>query len=519
MALFGLSLAFAAQAAPAILIVPEKPQKHASADTDGNILEMLAASLDVDGRVAPIAWTMTDPIFRAARDSGKIPGGRDFPTQAQALEAANVLRCDYVIFVTVFRTENSVFGKVRLLHKGREIWTDPKVDPKLIEAMRTNAKLDPQGKKVDYDQVTSKTMVIKVDDQVGLFDTFKTLAESWSELMGFDPLKNLAAKPKTEIKDPTEGKTNPVPIPTPPPKLDNTELLKTVMALLAKGDHASAITLMRDAVDAAPLDTERRKVLVDVLMSAGYYEESAKQARRAATILENPVPMFIAAAKAWMAADKLDEAQADLKEAVARDPESPSVRSLMGQVSLKDGNYADAERHLSAALAKGDEPETLFFRSLTFALMGEGGKARADLEKAKTLGFGSATLGQKSLYGPSISLVGAASYRCGTDLRELITKIKQKPYEKSHADSLDALRVRSDSLQLFLKELPPPDKHVTSHGERTLAVKFLIEAVAETESFLKNGDEDVLSDALISLGEGLKRLATARETFAKEIEG
>ncbi len=518
LALVGLSLVAASFAAPAILIVPLKPQKYDTADPEGNVLEMLAGSLDADGRVAPIAWSMTDPIFRAARDSGKIPGTA-FPTQEQAMEAANLLRCDYVIFLSVFSVEKTVYAKARLMHKGREIWVDPKPDPRMMEIIRSGAKIDPKGKPLDMDQLTSKVLMISLESRVGLFDTFKTLAQTWSDLMAGDPLKNLKARPRTDGQVPVEGNVVKVPDPTPPPKLDNTELLKKVMAMLAKGETASAITLMRDAVDTAPLDLERRKVLVEVLMSAGYYEESARQARRAASIIENPATMFVAAAKAWLAADKLDEAQADLKEAVTREPESPLVRSLMGQVSLKAGDYEGAERHLSASLEKGDEPEALFFRSLTYALIGEGGKARADLEKAKSLGFGSASLTQKSLYGPTVNVVSTAGYKCGGDLRDLIQKVKLKPYDKSHTEALDALRVRSDSLQLFLKELPPPDKHVTSHGERSLAIKFIVEAVALTESFLKDGDEDVLSDALISLGEGLRRMTVSRESFAKEIAG
>lgn len=516
-AAIGLTFAALSVAAPAVLIVPQRPSKHAYSDTEGNLLEMIANSLEEDGRVAPIAWTNTDPIFRSARDAKQVPGA-DIPSEEMATKAATTLRCEYIMYVSIYREGSSIFSKARLMHKGKEVWLDPKPDFKLIETLRENAKLDPEKKPFDEEKHHYRMMTLTLTAQDSSFDSMKTLAETWTEIMFLEPLKNLKPRPRLGAI-PTEGTLEKIPVPPPPDKGNNQELLTKVMALMAKGDRAGAINMMRDAVDSAPLDAERRKVLVEILMASGFYAEAAKQARRSATILEKSAEMYVLAARAWLAADNTAEAQADLKEAVTREPESPAVLALLGEVALRDNQYEQAIKHFSAAIEKNPNPNTYFYRALAYALFGEGAKARPDLEKAKADGLNPSSVEQQGLYVSAIGMVSGAALKNGVDFRDLVQKIRIKPYEKALADELDGLRMRCDALQLFLKELQPPVIHQGSHGERALGIKLVLEAITMMESYLKLTDEDVMSEAQISLGEGLKRLLSARDMFAKESAG
>lgn len=512
----GLMLTAGAMAA-AVLIVPSRPVKREYSDQGGSLLEMIANYFDEDGRVSPIAWTPTDRIFRTAMDNRQVPNV-DYPSEDMAKQAATVLRCDYIMYVSVWREKGEMFAKARLVHKGKETWIDPKPDPKFIESMRQNAKNDPEKKPFDEERYHYRIMNVELARQDGTFDTLRTLARTWTDQMFVGPLKNYQPRPRIGAAPP-EGGIPPVPPPPPVNNVDNKDLLTKVMAMMAKGDSAGAINAMRDAVDTAPLDFERRRVLVEVLTSAGFYAEAAKQARRAATILPNPTEMYVLAAKAWLAADKPAEAQQDLKEAVSREPETPSVRALLAEVSLRDGKYDDAVKHFSFAIGKSEESGLLFQRALAYALSGEGVKARADLERCKQLGLTPLVIEQKNLYPAAINMVSVAAIRNGTDFRDLVQKIKLKPYESAWPEEVDAIRMRCDALQLFLRELTPPSRHNPSHGERALGVKMILEAITMIESFLKQSDEDVMSEAHISLGEGLRRLLDARELYVKELPG
>ncbi|MEQ1934608.1 MAG: tetratricopeptide repeat protein, partial [Fimbriimonadaceae bacterium] len=157
------------------------------------------------------------------------------------------------------------------------------------------------------------------------------------------PLKSLPPKPRTP--DTAGTLTTDINPPVAPPKaekVDNTELMSQVMKLMGKGDKAGAITLLRDAVDVAPLDLERRRALVNVLLAAGYYQEAAGQARRAATILPDVVPLSLLAARAWLAAGFVEQAEVDLKEAVSREPDGAETRTLLGEVCLRRGQHPEA---------------------------------------------------------------------------------------------------------------------------------------------------------------------------------
>jgi Flp pilus assembly protein TadD len=514
--LAAISLAFSAGAfAAGVLIVPEKPIAQAYADPQGNLLEMIASYLDEDGRISPVAWTMTDRIYRTAADAGQVPKS-EFPTEDIAEKAAATLKCDYILYVSIWRDQNQMLAKSRLVHRNKQIWHDPKVDEKLIEVMKANAKNDPEKKPFDEARMRFRILTVHILNEDGTFDTLRTLARTWTEQLFLAPFKEMQPRPRMNSIQ-NEGGVATIPNPPPAEKVDNQELLTKVMAMMAKGDRAGAITAMRDAVDIAPLDTERRRVLVEVLSASGFHAEAAKQARRAATILEKPTEMYVLAAKSWLAADNPAEAQLDLKEAVSREPESASVRALLGELSLREGKYEDAVKHFSVSIERGEDSGVLFQRAIAYVLNGDGAKARADLERAKSLGLTPALMVQKNLYAGAINMISAAAIRTGSDFRDLVQKIKQKPFESGWGEEVDTIRMRCDSMQLFLKELTPPAIHSPSHGERSLGIKLLLESITLMESFLKETNDDVLAEAHISLGEGLKRLLDAREMYVKEL--
>ncbi len=512
----GLLAAFTSTASAAgIFIVQTQQVGQTPFDPEGNLLMMLSSNLFNDGRINPTAWSMSDPIFRVARQQGTITKV-DNPSEEDARAAGLKLRCDYVMTISMWRKGTTVFAKAKLFKSGKQIWLDPIVDPKVIE-LQTKS---PGGTGLSMDEITSRMITIQGIGQDASFDTMRSLAQTWSDLLCAGPLKALPPKPRTPDTAGTV-KTDIEPPVAPPVahKVDNTELMAKVMQLMGKGDKAGAITMLRDAVDIAPLDLERRRALINVLLAAGYYQEAAGQARRAATILPDIVPLSLLAARAWLAAGFLEQAEVDLKEAVSREPDGAETRTLIGEVCLRRGQYPEAITHFEKAISGGPSAELHFKRALAYALNGEGGKAKADLDEAVKIGFGQDAIATRSLYLSSIGMLDAAALKGSETIKDLIQRARKNSLEKGLEDDIDTVRMRLESLHKFLGELPTPKEHETSHGERALGIKLLVQSTTELESFIKERVEDAIDDANITLGEALRKLSAGRERYQNESSG
>ncbi|MEQ1822756.1 MAG: tetratricopeptide repeat protein [Fimbriimonadaceae bacterium] len=518
LAIVSLALTVGQASAAGILIVQLKQVGQTPFDPEGNLLMMLSSNLFDDGRVIPTAWSMSDPLFRVARQEGLVARS-DNPNEEDAKAAGVKLHCDYVMTITLWRKATTVFAKAKLFKTGKQIWNDPVIDSRVNQIQSNSAKAAGDTT-LTQDELTARMITIQGIGQDASFDTMRSIAQTWSDLLYAGPLKALPPKPrapdatsiiKSDIKPPVEP-----PVAT---KVDNSELMTKVMQFMGKGDKSSAITLLRDAVDIAPLDLERRRALINVLLSAGYYQEAAGQARRAATILPDVVPLSLLAVRAWLAAGFLEQAEVDLKEAVSREPNGAETRALLGEVSLRRGQYADAIPHFDKAIELSPTAELHFKRALALALNGDGGKAKADLDQALKIGFGEDEIAIRSLYLSSIGLLDGAALKGSETIKDLIQRARRNSLDKSLEEDIDQVRMRLESLQKFLGELPTPTEHTTSHGERALGIKLLIQATTELESFVKDREEDAVDDANITLGEALRKLSAGRERYQNESSG
>lgn len=68
---------------------------------------MLAGHFYDDGRVNAVAWSLSDPVFRVARQDGLLER-IEFPDTKDALAAAQKLRCEYVMTISTWRKGPSV---------------------------------------------------------------------------------------------------------------------------------------------------------------------------------------------------------------------------------------------------------------------------------------------------------------------------------------------------------------------------------------------------------------------------
>jgi tetratricopeptide (TPR) repeat protein len=504
----GLLVAMASAYANAVLIVQGSIAGSDNPDENFNLSQVMAGRLDEDGRLRPIVWSVTDPIFRVAMEDRVIRPSEN-PTPAEIQDVASKLRCDYVMEITFWKRDQEIFARARLLRKGKEVWKDPS------DGSAPNIPAPAGARPLNEQEKNARRMEVAVNGATSMSDVINSLAGTWRDMLNAGPLKTVADRPRQDTPQPDQGQANKVEPPKPPPKVDNSALMADVMKKLATGDRAGAVALLRDAIDAEPLDRDRRRALYDTLISAGLTLDAAQQARRAAQILPNGAEFWALAARAWLIVGKETEAQQDLNEAVARDPENQETRLLLGEIALLKSDLPDAKRHLDAAIEKGLTTDGLLLRGFYGAMTG-GDSATADFQRAKELGAFDGDRLEKT-YNLAVRLSRATLGDAGEAARNLMTMARRDRQEAGIEPARATLRERVTRALAILDPIPVPKKHEASDGDRRLALKLLSQFLSELDAFLKSGDEDAAGDAAITLGEALRRWREGEARFANEV--
>ena len=320
--------AVVARAVPAIVIVQATVQT--GNDDNFNVLvgHYLAQELQDGGKVAPIVWSLEDPIFRAAVEENLVRKPRGNPTFDEVMQGASKLHAEYVFVVSVWRDGEVVKARGALIRRGSVVWFDPDArgggvsnDAAMGWVRQALGKGGPAPK------VSREVLVSATDAENGI----RSLARTWAFLLSTEPFKTLPISTQTKTPDPDQGQQPIATEPLPPRVVDNKELMSQVDVMVKDGRLVFAVNMLRDAVDTEPMDAERRRKLAEVLMLMGRPREAAEGARAAANLLPDRPHLWAQAAEAWIAAGEFEEAQADLNELVARAPENPDARSLMGK--------------------------------------------------------------------------------------------------------------------------------------------------------------------------------------------
>lgn len=493
----GLLLALGCMAQSAGIVIAQQTESHAAeADEQRMLLQYMAEALDEDGRLNPIAWTITDPIFRSAVQSNLVKESPN-PDLQTVLAGAEKLKADYVLICTVFRKDTELYGRLRLFKKGQEIWRDPAVAEKANDGARI--------------------LTVQSNGRFDLSNSLRGAASTWTQLMFADPLKGLAPRQRIETPPVDPGVKPDIPDAPPPTKVDNRELMTQVMKLLATSKTAEAVALLRDAVDAEPLDAERRKALANALATAGMNETAAGEARRAAELFPEQADLRTQAARFWMAAGKIDEANVDLNEAVARNPESVETRMLLGEVALSKLQIDAAMTHLDFVLSKAPTADAHFKRSLARAMNDDSEGSKKDLDEAVRLGLGKDPLEVRTQYATAIRVSEAALSEVTEAMRTLFQRARANFGNKEVRDDRKVLASRCQGLVALFGVLGVPPVHKNSQGRLVLALKLLDQALSELGSYLDSGTDDVMGDATITLGEAVKALAAASEAYRAEL--
>ncbi len=503
--LIAVGIALSAWSSAAGILIVQQTIGSRGDDADGEriLTQLLAEEFDQDGRLTAIAWSLADPIFRSAVNE-KLVTSNDNPDLSMALAGADKLRAEYVLVFGVFRREGQVVGKAQLYRKGRSVWKDPDASNAVGGAGERQQEGD------------ARVFTITTNGRLDTPNTLRAASRTWAQLLFDTPLKGLAPKPRTDTPEPDPGTKPNIPETPPVRKVDNGQLMTDVMKLLAAGKTPEAIAMLRDAVDAEPLDLERRKALTNALATSGYTETAAREARRSAALFPDQGDLWTLAARFWLTLEKFDEANQDLNEAVARQPASVETRLLLAEVALGKLQVDIAIPHLDFAIQQAPTGDSYFKRALAKALNDDAPGAAADLAEAKKLGFGTDPLALRTQYSAATRIAQAAMQEAAVAIRTMIPKARASFGSKQVRDDHKVVAKRLESFAALFESVPVPPAHKNSHSKRVLALSLLAQSAGELGSFLDTGVDDTANDAVISLSEALKALQEAEQTYRSE---
>jgi len=469
-------------ALPKVLIIQPSTDQNASPVFLG---DALAQSLEGEGKLDPIVWNQTDPIFRDAVLDGRVKDTPN-PTPEEVQLAAKALGCDYVIRLGVAIKGTQLTGDISMMKAAAVVWKDTQtMDPGRASANDLN-------------------------------NTVRSVARTWAIQISTGPLHDLKAEPKPpETPAPSQGQlpnaappTDPLPTPA-----DSAKAVTEYQRLMTAKQIEQATTVLREAVDVSPLDPKLRVMLIKHLSQIGRSREAAEEARRAAILLPDDPDLRAIAAQAYIDSGQNNQAEDQLNEALARNPEDPVTRGMLADIALNGLKAQAAKDHLEVALKKAPSKDFAYRIALCDAILGDPAAVQTDVDHATSIAEWSQ---QEGSYKFCMKVLDQALDQGIGDLRSLYQRASVKPNDPDVKQATEQQLAILSARQTLLDGWTAPTIHRNSHGKRSLALKLLAQSLSELKAFLADGSQDTLTDANIDLGEAIKQISAAKNTLTVE---
>ncbi len=490
--LLGL-LSVGAAGQPYALVVQESLSPQPEAELDLPIATYLAAELERDGRVVPVVWSMSDPVFRQWAADGLAPSrpvGGD-PREAQGL--ARKLKVPYVIALQAVRLGPRLRLRIEVNEGGRTTWHQgDRVTRQDVErALAAEGDAPPLG--------PAGEMIVYVDGRPDWDATARAIAHSWAKLLAEGPLRRESARPRSP-----DGTTGSEALAPPSDVPEVSDPAQEAESALAAGRPARAVLLLREAVDRDPRNGALRTRLAQALALAGFNDEAVEEARRAARAgATGPEPWLLAAQAALDGGDG-ESARRDLNEALARGATPGQTTPLRVQAHLLNGQIDEA----LALLDEGPADATPYPRALALALAGRGDAL------AETLPPGTA-LDERS-YVLLVRCLDRALLRWLDDLRSVPPAVRLNPGRPETVALAETTRARFESLSTLVDRTVAPSRYEASHEGRRLAHVMLLQSALDAVEFARTTDPGSAEESAVSLGQALQLLQQARERYRSE---
>lgn len=492
--LFGVVGTASAYAAPEVLVVQIMRGEMPEESIELNLASEVADELSKEGRVTPIVWSLSDPVFRISAEEGVIPRYKANPSDQEISETAQKLRVKYVLTVQAYRYEGILFPRAMLYQVGRN---------------RPMWEFGPEN------QNNVSSFVVSVNGAPDWIATSRSLGATWAAQLNLGPFAELPRRDPSLTSGTGPGIGNIVPGGVEIDASAGKEALDKAKELIEKGRTDLGVLYLRDAIDVNPYEPERRVMLVELLLDLGLVAEAADEAQRAAELTGSGPEIWLLTARSWISAQQPEKADTAIKEALARGGEGAVAKRILGQIRLLEGKPQEAVDLLSEALESEETFESYLARALAYALMGNASASAADLEQVEA-DTKPLSVRQYMYCVGMISERSRVLARRLADVPRIVASTENSDQALAMAEAIEA---EADGLATFLTKITPPLVHQKSHGTRDLAHKVLRQAALEALSYARGVNPDANLEAALSLGEALKLFRAVEEQLALEREG
>jgi tetratricopeptide (TPR) repeat protein len=473
-----------AQTKPFLLIAQQKVMEFTDLDPNYDLMRPLSRSLEKTAKVVPVIWSTSDSLVSAALRSGEIPSLPDNPGKDDLLRIAGKLKMDYAALCVIRRSGSEVEAQIDLYKKGvsKPIWS-------------------------------SQTRISILKDGVADSESsVMSVAETFATQLVTVPFKEL---PGVHLEGPVEV-GNPTITPSSRSGPDR-EPLENGIKALRSGDIMVAIALLRDAVDAEPMNPQPRLALIEAYQSMGKSMLAAEEASRAFELMPEEPALILYAAEAWVQGGNIENAFQNVSKVLLKDPRNPAALAALADLHVSKLNLDKAIELYEDSLSIKNDPEIRFRLAQAYALKEEFSRSIQQLEEAKVAGLSELPEDITRRYRKNFQVMDSLFQNLATSIRNILKEAKANP--KSNNVKLRSIELtnRIAAFSAYLDAIPPPEKHQMSHKLRALAANLLLQSANGAQRYAAEADLDLYDDADLLQIEALREFASARQQFEKEM--
>jgi tetratricopeptide (TPR) repeat protein len=475
-----VALPISSVAKPLLLIYQVRETTFSDADPNLIVDQALAEELATVGKVKPVLWQREDPTIREALRVGRIRTLPQNPSPAEVIQVANAIGCIYVAVVRVTHVGALLDGSLDLYRDGRRIW-----------------------------QTTASTAIVR-DGSIDKLSTIRSVASTWAAKMNVEPLKDLAGIPAdAPIGPPLVTTYGSQDAPQAPYDLGK--------KALDEGRAWEAVVLLRDAVDAEPLDPLRRIALIEALRLAGHPFLAAQEAQRAAELIPTEPRLLAMAAQSWLQGGQVEKAHEMISRILERDPENVAALGVLAELYVARLDYDRAVQAMGEVIRMQPTATAYYKRAQIHALREDFAAAKADLDRAKEMGLPTDEISVNQRYRDFASVLEQLFESLALRIRNLLRESQSSEVSPSVANRAAQLVNVVAAYEQFLDQAEVPESHKRSHATRALAANLLLQSALTAQRFIQERNQETAAEADLLQVEAMREHALAKQLFAKEL--
>lgn len=488
---------------PLMLIVQERAVDFTNRDPNIDVMRPLSDALAKTGKVLTCIWSQGDPLVQAAISSGEFKNWTDKPKREGMFAFAKVVGANYVVICRATRATGQ--EKPTITRPADQIRAS-------AQGGLVFARIEVYGIRKEEIFTDENSVTIMTGSELDEGNTALSVTNSWVTKLATGPMRSVFGAPTisaAEVGPPTVNQHV--------TETADTQPLATGMQALKENRLAAAITYLRDAVDADPLDPGARLALIEALRKSDKPFLAAEEAARGAALIPGDKALLSAGAAAWLDGEKLDRAYEIVAQAIEANPTDPNANEILGDLFIRRLDFAKSISAYDVALQAGEKAGLRFKRSVANALKGDFDASVKDLEAAQSLGLSQTPAEVAARYADTTRILDAVFQSLSTSMKNLLNDAKASPNDKSIGNRVSELQSKCTAFVKYVDNIGRPDAHSESHAGRGLALNLLVQSVQSVQRFLHDKSGDTEQDARLLQIEAAREYADAIEKYKQEL--